>query len=615
MRLSEDTSVSPRQVTEALSTYAEWNPVDYSEFYVSPGLVDCNVRVNSLWETTLEVTKTAVAGGVTFLLLEQSIYGQERLDTDLYCDIGEVQVITALRDFHPAADVLAHKIYRYPPSSSIPSYAESFEALFVRVTERRSTLIVDGSLPEQRMLILGSPYRHLSLMERKFGKSVDETNFNPGAYQDDSKAGSSSGSEDEDFPLLIPNRTRSGMDAFPAEAGPRLDYSGDAQRKAERIGTSKELDMLHPKQQETYPTLIENLDRVIRFHGSSAAPLSQAELLSYNAAGQYVYSAEQSPDELRLSKRSASEVSIHPESTTPSSIAPQSAEPVKSLSERLRARRPASVIVTTTSHSQIVANKEREYISHLANLPDHWEEAGLQKILKMQLRVPCKVHFANMSSASAINEVRAFRTLYPHLDITIETCPHYLFFSMEEIAPGQTHLKAFPPIRNKTNCNLLWELLKVNCIDVIASAHAALSPDMKFLDTGSFKRALSGVNGIGSALQAVWTKLRMPCIDSQQVRERYIVRLADWFSLSPAKALGISSHRGSIERGKSADLVVWQPDEFSTPVPGKYAELNPYKDKTMYGRIACVYIRGLLAYSHGTSFSVGKKCCKSDFVS
>lgn len=612
VRLAEDTPVSLTQIPEVLRTYAAWNPVDYGDFYVSPGLVDCNVRVNSLWETTQEVTKTALAGGVTFMLIEQSLYGQTAVETDLYTDIGEVQVISALRDFHPAVDVFAHKIYRYPPSAQVQSYAESFEALFVRVTERNSILIVDGSLPEQRMLIMGSPYRHVSLLERKFGKTIDETNFNPGAYQDDSKGRSSSGSEDEDFPLLIPNRTRSGIDAFPQKH--KLDSSAEGIAIAKK-GVSKELEMLPAKQQEVYPTLIENLDRVIRFHGSSAAPLSQAELLSYNAAGQYVYSAEQSPDEIRLTKRSVSEAPLAPEKIPPSPVEVQSTEAVKPLSERLRARRPASVVVTTTSHSQVAAMKEREYITHLANMPDHWEEAGLKKVLKMLLRLPCKVHFANMSSASAVNEVRAFRTLYPHLDVTIETCPHYLFFTMEEIASGETRLKAFPPIRNKTNCNLLWELLKVNCIDVIASGHAALSPDMKFLDTGSFKRALSGVNGIGFGLQAVWTKLRMPSIDSQQVRERYIVRLAEWLSLNPAKVLGISSQRGSIEKGKSADFVVWQPDEFAPSPQAKYPELTPYQNKTLYGRIVYVYLRGLLAYDQGASFLVGKKCLKSEFVS
>jgi len=612
VRLAEDTPVSPTQISEALSTYAAWNPVDYGESYVSPGLVDCNVRINSLWETAQEVTKAAVAGGVTFMLIEESLFGQAAVEADLYTDIGEVQVISALRDFYPAADVFAHKVYRYAPSSQVQSYAESFEALFVRVKERGTTLIVDGSLPEQRMLIMGSPYRHVSLLERKFGKTMDETNFNPGAYQDDSKGKSSSGSEDEDFPLLIPNRTRSGIDAFPP--GPRLDSSGEGVAVPKK-GVSKEMDMLPAKQQEVYPTLIENLDRVIRFHGSSAAPLSQAELLSYNASGQYVYSAEPSPDELRLSKRSVSEAPISVEPVPASPVEVQSAEAVKPLSERLRARRPASVVVTTTSHSQVAAMKEREYITHLANMPDHWEVAGLKKVLKMLRRLPCKVHFANMSSASAVNEVRAFRTSYPHLDVTIETCPHYLFFTSEEIAPGETRLKAYPPIRNKTNCNLLWELLKVNSIDVIASGHAALSPDMKFLDTGSFKRALSGVNGIGYGLQAVWTKLRMPSIDSQQVRERYIVRLADWLSLNPARVLGISSQRGSIERGKSADFVVWQPDEFASFPQAKYPELTPYQNKTLYGRIACVYIRGLLAYDQGASFSVGKKCLKSEFVS
>ena len=614
--MADDTPVGARQVSAVLSTYAEWNPEDYGEFYVSPGLVDCNVRVNSEWETQAEVTKTAVSGGVTFLLVEDCVYGQTRPDSEIYCDVGDVQVISVLRDFHPSDTVFAHKIYRYPPSSYVQNYAESFEALCIRITERNSTLIVDSSLPDQRNLILGSPYRHASLMERQHGKNIDQGNFTPGAYQDESKAMSSSDSEEEDLPCLVPNRTRSSMDEFPKDLsnGQSLDKSNEGTSPEKRIGKSKELEELPLKHFETFPTLIENLDRVIRFHGSSASPLSQAELLSYDNAGEYVYSGVQ----IRPIKRVEPETDIHSLDTLKSppigSVAPAT-EPVKPCSERLQARRPASVVVTPINRSPAAISKDREYTTHLANIPDHWEVAGLRKVLKMIGRVPCKVHFANMSAASAVNEVRAFLQHYPHANVTVETCPHYLFFTMEEILSGETRLKTFPPIRNKTNCNLLWELLKVKCIDVIASAHAALSPELKFLDTGSFRRALSGVNTIGHALQVVWTKLRMPSVDSNAVKERYLVRMAKWLSLNPAKVLGIASKRGSIEPGKLADFVIWQPDELSHQPEVKYPDLNPYLKKTLYGRIEHVYVRGQLAYSQGQTFPVGRKCQKADYTS
>lgn len=45
--------------------------------------------------------------------------------------------------------------------------------------------------------------------------------------------------------------------------------------------------------------------------------------------------------------------------------------------------------------------------------------------------------------------------------ITVETCPHYLAFSAEEIPDGDTRFKCAPPIRDAANREKLWEALLV----------------------------------------------------------------------------------------------------------------------------------------------------------
>ena len=538
------------------------------------------------------------------------------------CDWGEVRTVTSLHDFPSSPSTFAVKVYRYPPSSSSPSYSDSFEVLFQRLSDQHLPLFVDSSLPEQRMLVLGSPYRHCPFDERKAGKPIDEASFNPGAYQDEGKLGhSSSESEDEDWVFMKPDRTQSSVEGFkPSERSqkPATDpiKEEDDKESHHRRGMSKELDMLPTKQPTVFPTLIEDLDSRIRYHGSSESPLSQAELMGYNKAGMYVYSAQLQPDgEIRPSKKSLSVAPVRVQSDLSPDVQPTEQPKPSGFSERLKSRRPATLVVKSSQPSDSSA-KDRQYIAHLANVPDHWESAGLPKIFKALQRSPCKVHFVNMSAASAINEVRAFKER-SDFELTVETCPHYLFFAMEEIESGDTRLKAFPPIRNKTNCNLLWELLKVKCIDVISSHHASLEPELKFLSTGNFKRALSGVTGLGCSLQAVWTKLRMPVVDSQAVRERYIVRLSKWLSLNPAKVIGVSSKRGSIEKGKFADLVVWKPHSSFTLREEyfRYPQLNPYIGKQLYGEIHRVYVRGSVAYENGTSYPVGKACLRPELGS
>ena len=57
------------------------------------------------------------------------------------------------------------------------------------------------------------------------------------------------------------------------------------------------------------------------------------------------------------------------------------------------------------------------------------------------------------------------------LQLTVETCPHYLALFAEEIPNGATAYKCCPPIREVANRELLWEALLDGTIDDIASDH------------------------------------------------------------------------------------------------------------------------------------------------
>lgn len=53
--------------------------------------------------------------------------------------------------------------------------------------------------------------------------------------------------------------------------------------------------------------------------------------------------------------------------------------------------------------------------------------------------------------------------------ISVETCPHYLAFSSEEIPDGDTRFKCSPPIRDANNREKLWEAVLVCLCTTIQS--------------------------------------------------------------------------------------------------------------------------------------------------
>ena len=207
------------------------------------------------------------------------------------------------------------------------------------------------------------------------------------------------------------------------------------------------------------------------------------------------------------------------------------------------------------------------------------------------------MHICNVSSAASLNKIRQAKETHPNL--TCEIPASHLIFSSRSIPESDTRFKLSPPIRNQGNTNLLWDLLKMKGIDVVTSNHACIEPKYK-LTNGSFQKAANGIPAIGYTLQSVWTTLNGPISSSSQL-EHYIVRLAKWMSLHPAEVLSISSTRGSISKGKFADLILWKPFEKyvvrneMSPFP----EISPFLGMEFYGKIQSVYLRGRLAFNQG----------------
>jgi dihydroorotase-like cyclic amidohydrolase len=568
---------------ELRGEYGEWDIRDCGEAYISPGVVDCNVVENSQWESRGELTKAAISGGVTMLLLQPSLYDQPTGSDSPYCDIGHIQSISSLQQFHPSASFFAYKIYLYPPSAHLPAYTEPLEDLFDHIIQTPLPLFVDASMPNTRTLYTSSPYHLASLQERLEAEYVDESRFAAGAYEDeDAIVSSGADSEDE---LSRPDRSQSTMEEISHRGSIRCDMLHTTLPRPR--GHTEDLENI-----DQLPTIISDLSNRIDHLLESQQDLSVSEEKTYDNAGKYEYS-ENSPEHKGSSASSDS----------PSVV--KYATSRASLLKKLKMR-PKPLVVDSKKGQESEGNS---YAFHLAYLPDQWEVKGVGKVLKALRRAPCRVHFCNISSAAAVNKVLQFKQTGLSDSATVETCPHYLFFATDDIPDGETRLKTFPPIRNRSNCNLLWELLKVKALDIISSHHISVAPELKFLDSGVFKKALNGINGLGYGLQAVWTKLRMPAVHSASVREHYIVRLAKWMSHNPARLIGISHLRGSIEKGKLADLIVWYPhEEFAAP------QESPYRGKQLYGRVKEVYVRGKKAYDEGVALAVGRVVARTDFL-
>ena len=91
----------------------------------------------------------------------------------------------------------------------------------------------------------------------------------------------------------------------------------------------------------------------------------------------------------------------------------------------------------------------------LQSRPRAAENRAIAQVLDLARRTGCRVHILHLSSTEALPAIAAARG--DGVRVTVETCPHYLTFSAEEIPDGATQYKCCPPIRESANRDLLWD--------------------------------------------------------------------------------------------------------------------------------------------------------------
>jgi allantoinase len=227
----------------------------------------------------------------------------------------------------------------------------------------------------------------------------------------------------------------------------------------------------------------------------------------------------------------------------------------------------------------------RAHGAWLASRPRAWEDAAIALLVRLCRETRCPVHVVHLSSASAVPILRDAKA--EGLPITVETCPHYLCITSEQIPDGATEFKCAPPIRDAANREELWAALLEGVIDFVISDHSPCTPGLKRLDAGGFGEAWGGIASLSLGLSSVWTEARG--------RGATLERMVEWMSRAPAQFAGLGARKGAILPGMHADLVAFDPDARFTVAPDmlRYRHpITPYMGRELEGTIHATWLRG-----------------------
>ncbi|KAG6865367.1 hypothetical protein C0991_003144 [Blastosporella zonata] len=191
------------------------------------------------------------------------------------------------------------------------------------------------------------------------------------------------------------------------------------------------------------------------------------------------------------------------------------------------------------------------YSTFLDSRPQKLETDAISLITSLQEKYPSlRCHIVHLSASSALPLIRAARSA--GLDLTVETCFHYLCLSAAEIPDGHPEFKCCPPVRDAPNQDLLWNGLKEGLIDCIVSDHSPCVAELKKLEAGDIMGAWGGISTLGLGLSLLWTEA--------QRRDVTIGQIVEWMSLKSAEHAGLGHLKGQLKVGLDGDFVIWDPD-------------------------------------------------------
>ncbi|MBL0748780.1 allantoinase AllB [Nocardioides sp. G10] len=226
----------------------------------------------------------------------------------------------------------------------------------------------------------------------------------------------------------------------------------------------------------------------------------------------------------------------------------------------------------------------RRYDGFLASRPRVAEESAIHTVIEVARDAGARAHIVHLSDADAVPMLRAARA--EGVDISVETCPHYLTFDAEHIADGATELKCCPPIREADNREELWASLAMGDIDLVVSDHSPCTVELKARGDGDFGAAWGGIASVQLGLPAVWS--------GAVARGYSLVDVVRWMATAPADRVGLV-HKGRIEVGADADLVRFAPDEELTVDVARLHHKNAvsaYAGRRLRGVVRETWLRG-----------------------
>ena len=228
--------------------------------------------------------------------------------------------------------------------------------------------------------------------------------------------------------------------------------------------------------------------------------------------------------------------------------------------------------------------------AYLDSRPIFTEVEAVKRALYFAKITGCKMHLVHLSTSDAIQA--ALKARYEDgVDVTIETCPHYLVLNREDVINIGPLAKCSPPIRPQEEVEKLWEEFFAGNIDAIGTDHSPSPMELKEVADGNMFKAWGGISGAQNLIDIMFDAAVLK-------RGMCPSTLMKHLSTNAAEIFNLPN-KGKIDYGYDADIVLLNAN---TPYVLKAEDLeykhkhSPYVGSTIGCQITKTFLRGKQIY-------------------
>ena len=231
--------------------------------------------------------------------------------------------------------------------------------------------------------------------------------------------------------------------------------------------------------------------------------------------------------------------------------------------------------------------------AYLASRPVEVELVAIRQALEFAGETGCALHIVHVSSPEGIALVDEARM--QRVDVTAETCPHYLLLNEKDVMRLGPLAKCAPPLRDEKRRLALWADLRAGRIQTVGSDHSPSLPEMK--DSKNMFAVWGGIAGCQHGFELMFSEA-----SAAGKLEKDLVIFAAVLARNVARRFRLDDRKGAIAVGRDADFSLLQfGDEREIEADELWSRhrISAYVGRSSRARVTHTYVRGEPVWSAG----------------